>query len=64
MALGWKVLLPLALVIVFITATGIVLAETYGQYFMWLIPVLSVMAGLIAVAMIDRALRRKTYATS
>ncbi|MGE5251293.1 MAG: NADH-quinone oxidoreductase subunit NuoH [Bacteroidota bacterium] len=63
MALGWKVLLPLALAIVFITATGILLAQQFGPLFMWSIPVVSLLAGLVAVIMVDRALRRKSYAT-
>jgi NADH-quinone oxidoreductase subunit H len=64
MALGWKVLLPLALAVVFITAAGILLAAQFGQIFMWFIPVASLLAGLVAVVMVDRALRRKIYATS
>ncbi|RME88746.1 MAG: NADH-quinone oxidoreductase subunit NuoH [Anaerolineae bacterium] len=56
MAFGWKVLLPLALAVTFITALGIVLEM------LWLIPVLSLAAGLFTVAMVHRALRRKAYA--
>jgi NADH-quinone oxidoreductase subunit H len=55
MALGWKVLLPLALVVVFITAAGILL-ENY-----WMIAVVSVLVGLLAVMVVYRDLRRKAY---
>jgi len=55
MALGWKVLLPLALAVVFITATGILL-ENY-----WMIAVVSVLVGLLAVMAVYRDLRRKAY---
>jgi len=63
MALGWKVLLPLALAIVFITAVGILLAQQVNPLLIWTIPVLSLLAGFIAVVAVDRALRRKSYAT-
>ncbi len=56
MAFGWKVLLPLALTVVFFTALGILLEM------LWLIPVLSLIAGIVAVILVDRALRRKAYA--
>jgi NADH-quinone oxidoreductase subunit H len=56
MAFGWKVLLPLALVIVFITALGILLEQ------IWLIPILSLLAGGVATLMVNRTLRRKAYA--
>jgi NADH-quinone oxidoreductase subunit H len=62
MAFGWKVLLPLSLAIVFITATGIILAEQVNPLFIWGIPVVSLAAGLFAVVMIERTLRRKDYA--
>jgi NADH-quinone oxidoreductase subunit H len=62
MALGWKVLLPLSLAIVFITAAGILLAEQFGAAFIWAIPVVSLLAGVVAVGMIDRSIRRKNYA--
>ncbi len=56
MAFGWKVLLPLALALVFITALGIMLEQ------MWLVTVLSLAAGAVATLMVNRALRRKEYA--
>lgn len=59
MALGWKILLPLALGIVFITAAGILLAETVNPSLIWIVPPISLAAGIFAVWMIDRALRRK-----
>lgn len=56
MAMGWKVLLPLALALVFVTALGILLEM------IWLIPVLSLACGAVAVLMVNRSLRRKAYA--
>ena len=62
MAFGWKVLLPLALAIVFITAAGILLAQEAGQIYMLTIPVLSLIAGGIAVLLVNRSLRRRNNA--
>jgi NADH-quinone oxidoreductase subunit H len=63
MAFGWKVLLPLSLVVVFITATGVILAQHYeNMRLLWVIPAASLLAGGVAVALIDRMLRRKDYA--
>lgn len=56
MAFGWKIMLPLALSLVFITATGILLEM------MWLVPLLSIVAGFIAVQSINLSLRRKANA--
>jgi NADH-quinone oxidoreductase subunit H len=64
MALGWKVLLPLSLAIVFITAAGILLADQFGPAFIWTIPLVSLLAGAVAVGMIDRSIRRKNYAVA
>jgi len=64
MAFGWKVLLPLSLVTVFITATGYLLAELYKDLslvFMISIPVLSIISAIVAVALIYRDLRRKSH---
>ncbi|MBI5933126.1 MAG: NADH-quinone oxidoreductase subunit NuoH [Chloroflexi bacterium] len=61
MSFGWKVMVPLSLAIVFITATGILLADMYGSLWMWTIPVASTLAGLVAVVFVFRALRRKAY---
>jgi NADH-quinone oxidoreductase subunit H len=62
MAFGWKVLLPLSLGIVFITATGIALMEIYGnQLYYWAIPVISLIVGVLTVVFIYRELRRKAY---
>jgi NADH-quinone oxidoreductase subunit H len=62
MALGWKILLPLALAVVFITAVGILLAQEINPWLMWLTPILSLFAGWIATLMVDRTIRRKNYA--
>ena len=62
MELGWKIMLPLTLAITFITAAGIVLADVFSnQMYFWAIPVLSIAAGLFAVIMVYRDLRRKMY---
>lgn len=62
MALGWKIFLPLTLALCFITAVGILLAETNPLYY-WSIPVLSIISFLISIAVIYRDLtRRKTNA--
>ncbi len=63
MSFGWKVLLPLSLAVIFITALGILLAEQFGPLYIWMIPLLSLLAGFITVAFVDHALRRKIYAT-
>jgi NADH-quinone oxidoreductase subunit H len=67
MAFGWKVLLPLALAMVVVTALGILLADQFGAIcilticvsYIWSIPLLSIIAGLIAVLLVNRSLRRK-----
>jgi NADH-quinone oxidoreductase subunit H len=62
MSFGWKVLLPLSLVLAFITATGILLAqELNNPLLIWSIPVLSIICLLTAVAFIYRDLRRKSH---
>lgn len=62
MAFGWKVLLPLSLVLAFITATGILLADMWNnQLYIWGIPVLSIIVSLAAVGFIYRDLRRKSH---
>jgi NADH-quinone oxidoreductase subunit H len=62
MAFGWKVLLPLSLLITFITAAGILLFELYkSPIYFWAIPVISIVIGVFTVVMIYRALRRKAY---
>ncbi len=59
MAFGWKVLLPLSIAVVFITALGILLAQQFGQIYIWTIPVLSILAGLITALLVNISLRRK-----
>lgn len=62
MAFGWKVLLPLSLVVAFITAAGILLFEMYNNpLYFWAIPVISMLIGVITVVFIYRELRRKAY---
>jgi NADH-quinone oxidoreductase subunit H len=63
MAFGWKVLLPLSLALIFITATFILLAQQDNNILLlWGIPVVSLLAGVLAVALVYRTLRRKEYA--
>jgi NADH-quinone oxidoreductase subunit H len=59
MALGWKVLLPLSLALVVITAFGILLAQNVNPIYIWSIPVLSIAAGAVAVLSVNNSLRRK-----
>jgi NADH:ubiquinone oxidoreductase subunit H len=62
MNFGWKVLLPVSLATVFITAVGILLADQTGNpMWMWLIPATSLVVFLIPVIGIYRALRRLSY---
>jgi NADH-quinone oxidoreductase subunit H len=61
MAFGWKVLLPLSLALVFITAVGIILAQLNPLLIIF-IPVASLLVAGVAVALVDRTLRRKDYA--
>jgi NADH-quinone oxidoreductase subunit H len=61
MAFGWKVLLPLSLVIALITAAGVLLAEDVNPWLIWSVPVVSAIAGVFTVALIYRELRRKAY---
>ena len=62
MSFGWKVMVPLALAVVSITATGILLEQEFSNpLFFWAIPFLSIFAALLAVVMIYRELRRKAY---
>lgn len=63
MAFGWKVMLPLALTVVMITAFGIVLGASYGLLAQSLFTcLLSLLVGFLFSLAIDRSLRRKLYA--
>jgi NADH-quinone oxidoreductase subunit H len=63
MAFGWKVMLPLSLALIFITATFILLADQYKNNLLLAgIPVVSIVAGVLAVVLVYRTLRRKEYA--
>jgi len=62
MSFGWKVLLPLSLVLAFVTATGILLADMLNnQLYFWSIPFVSIFILLVAVVFIYRDLRRKSH---
>jgi NADH-quinone oxidoreductase subunit H len=57
MAFGWKLLLPLALANVTITAVGIVLTETTGSpLLLWTVPVLTIVSFLLMVLIARRSL--------
>ncbi len=63
MAFGWKVMLPLSLALIFISATFILLADQYKNNLLLAgIPVVSILAGVLAVGLVYRTLRRKEYA--
>ncbi len=62
MSFGWKVLLPLSLVLAFISAVGILLVQELGNpLIIWAVPVLSIISALVAVGFIFRDLRRKSH---
>lgn len=61
MGFGWKVLLPLSLALVFVTAVGTAF-EQINPWFKWIIPVISVIFGFLAVGIVDKTLRRKINA--
>jgi NADH-quinone oxidoreductase subunit H len=61
MAFGWKVLLPLSLALAFISAVGILLAQDVHPALIWLVPLMSIIAGFVSVGYVDRSLRRKAY---
>jgi NADH-quinone oxidoreductase subunit H len=60
MSFGWKVLLPLSLVVVILTAAGVLLSDQFGPIYIWSIPVVSILAGIIAVLLVNITLRRRT----
>ena len=60
MSFGWKILVPLSLAVVFITAAGI-LAQQYNPAYIWGVPILSLVCAVFAVVIIYRDLRRKSY---
>ncbi len=62
MAFGWKILLPLSLSLVFLTAVGILLAQDVNPLFIWGIPFVSLVAGFIAILGMYQTLRRKEHA--
>jgi len=61
MGLGWKILIPLSLAVVFITAVGILLAEMFNPLWIWIVLPVSLLVGLLAVMVVYRDLRRKAY---
>ncbi|MGC1379029.1 MAG: NADH-quinone oxidoreductase subunit NuoH [Anaerolineales bacterium] len=61
MAFGWKVMLPLALALVVVSAVGLTLAQM-NPVLIWFIPVVSLVIGFFTIGLVDRSLRRKMYA--
>jgi len=59
MTFGWKILLPLSIVVVVVTAFGILLAEELGSVYLWSIPILSTFAGLVTTYALNRSMRRR-----
>jgi NADH-quinone oxidoreductase subunit H len=59
MTFGWKVLLPLSIALVILTAIGILLAQEFGNLYLWSIPVLSIFAGLVTIIALNQSLRRR-----
>jgi NADH-quinone oxidoreductase subunit H len=59
MAFGWKVLLPLAVVVVIVTAAGILLAQELGNIYLWSIPVVSIVLGVVMAVALNQSLRRR-----
>ncbi len=63
MAFGWKVLLPLSLVLIIVSAVGVLAAQEFSRHlFLVGIPILSLMAGFVAILGIYQSLRRKEHA--
>lgn len=62
MMFGWKILLPLAVVVVILTALGILLSDQLGPMYLWSIPVLSILAGGVTILALNRSLRRRRAA--
>ncbi len=59
MAFGWKVLLPLSLAVVVLTALGILLSDQFGPVYIWTIPAMSIVAALLTLLLLNNSLRRK-----
>src|SRR5258706_4130910 len=63
MSFSWKVMLPLSLAVVMITAVGIVLGFSFGTVAQWIFTsLLSLLVAFLFTLAIDRSLRRKLYA--
>jgi NADH-quinone oxidoreductase subunit H len=59
MAFGWKVLLPLSIAIVIITAVGILLAQQFGPIWIWSVTAGSLLAGGLMLLLVNASMRRK-----
>jgi NADH-quinone oxidoreductase subunit H len=59
MTFGWKVLLPLSIAVVVLTALGILLADQFGSIYLWTIPLASIVAAMITALALNSSLRRR-----
>ena len=59
MMLGWKVLLPLSIAVVVVTAFGILLADQLGSIYIWTIPLMSLFVAGVTVLLVNSSLRRR-----
>jgi len=48
--------------VAFISAVGVLLAQDVNPALIWLVPVVSIIAGFVTIGLVDRSLRRKIYA--
>jgi len=63
MGFGWKIMLPLSLALVFVTAVGIVLGNAFGPWGQWGFTFfVSLVVFWVFTLGVDRALRRKAHA--
>ncbi len=63
MEFGWKVILPLTLILVFVTSFGVLLAEQLNMWILWAAtPIVSLLIGYWFTLQVDSALRRKINA--
>jgi NADH-quinone oxidoreductase subunit H len=61
MSFGWKVLLPLSLAVVMISAVGVMLAQEVNPMLIWIVPVASLLVGSIFLVILGNSIRRKLY---
>jgi NADH-quinone oxidoreductase subunit H len=59
MDFGWKVLLPLSIALVAVTAVGILLAQDVGAIWQWSIPILSILVLAVTLLFVNSTFRRR-----